>query len=64
VDKINDIRIDKLEDLIRAFESSTNTFDVLQFRPNHSFDCLDHAQAEKANPKILETYGIPQDRRL
>jgi S1-C subfamily serine protease len=64
VDQINNVRIDKLEDLIRAFESSTNTFDVLQFRPNHSFDCLDHVQAEKANPNILETYGIPQDRRL
>jgi S1-C subfamily serine protease len=64
VDKINDVRIDKLEDLIRAFEKSTNTFDVLQFRPNHSFDCLEHAQAEKANAPILETYGLPQDRRL
>jgi S1-C subfamily serine protease len=64
VDQINGIRIDKLEDVIRAFETSTNTFDVLQFRPNHSFDCLEHGQAAKASPGILETYGIAQDRRL
>jgi S1-C subfamily serine protease len=64
VDKVNNVRIDKLEDLIRAFETSTNIYDVIQFRPNRSFDCLDHAQAEKANPQILDTYGIAQDRRL
>jgi S1-C subfamily serine protease len=64
IDAVNGVRIDKLEDLIRAFESSTNTFDVLQFRPDHGFDCLDHAQAQKASPQILDTYGIPQDRRL
>jgi S1-C subfamily serine protease len=64
VDMVNSVRIEKLEDLARAFESSTNTFDVIQFYPSHSFDCLDHKEAESANPKILETYGIPQDRRL
>ncbi|MHC1763188.1 MAG: trypsin-like peptidase domain-containing protein [Verrucomicrobiia bacterium] len=64
VDKVNNIRIDKLEDLIRAFESSTNTFHVVEFLPNHSFDALERAPAEDANPRILQTYGIPQDRRL
>ena len=64
VHKVNDVRIDKLEDLIKAFERGTNSFHVLEFLPNHSLDCLDRAQAEQANPKILETYGIPQDRRL
>lgn len=58
------MRIEKLEDLIRAFESATNAFHVVEFRPGHGLDCLDREQAEKANPKILETYGIPQDRRL
>ncbi len=64
VDKINNVRITKLEDVIRAFESATNAFNVIEFTPNHSFDCLDRVQAEKANPQILETYGISQDRRL
>lgn len=64
VDKVNNVRIEKLEDLIRAFESSTNTFHAIEFMPGHSLDCMDRAQAEKSNPMILEMYGIPQDRRL
>lgn len=64
VDKVNNVRINKLEDLIGAFENSTNTFHVVEFLPSHSFDCLEREAAEQATPKILETYGIPQDRRL
>jgi S1-C subfamily serine protease len=64
VDKVNDVRIEKLEDLIRAFETSANQHHVVEFMPNHGFDCLDRAEAQRANAKILETYGIPADRRL
>jgi len=64
IDKVNDVRIDKLEDLIRAFSSTTNAYHVIEFMPSHGFDCIDRVQAEKANPSILQTYGIPQDRRL
>jgi S1-C subfamily serine protease len=64
VNKVNNVRIEKLEDLVAAFENSTNEFHALEFLPSHGLDCMDRAQAEKANPKILETYGIPQDRRL
>jgi hypothetical protein len=64
VDKINGLRIEKLEDAIRAFQSNTNTYDVVEFLPNHSFECLEREDVAKANARILETYGIPQDRRL
>jgi S1-C subfamily serine protease len=64
VDKINGARIDRLEDVIRAVESNTNAFDVVEFMPNHSFECLERAEVAKANSRILKTYGIPQDRRL
>lgn len=64
IDKINNVHIDKLEDVIRAFEGTTNTYHVVEFRPNHGIECLDRAQTEKANAPILETYGIAQDRRL
>jgi S1-C subfamily serine protease len=64
VDTVNNVRIEKLDDLIHVFETATNAFDVIQFLPTRSFDCLDRVEAEKANSKILETYGIPQDRRL
>jgi S1-C subfamily serine protease len=64
VDKVNGIRIEKLEDLVRAFESSTNDFDLIEFVPHHTFETLDRGDVAKANSRILKTYGIAKDRRL
>jgi hypothetical protein len=64
VDQINGVRIEKLEDVARAFEANTNTVDVIQFLPHNVFECLDRGEVARANPQILKTYGIPKDRRL
>ena len=64
VNRVNGVRIDKLEDLINAFESSTNASDTVEFVPHHGIECLDHTEVTKANPAILKTYGIAKDRRL
>ena len=64
VDQINGIRIDRLEDVVRAFESATNTHHVIEFVPNHAFETLNRAGAEAAQAEILKTYGVPKDRRL
>jgi len=64
VDKINGVHIDKLDDVVRAFQSSTNQYDVIEFLSHHSFECLDHADVAKANTGILKTYGLSSDRRL
>ncbi|HYR43239.1 MAG TPA: trypsin-like peptidase domain-containing protein [Terriglobia bacterium] len=64
VDRINGIRITKLEDAIRAFDSNTNAYDMVEFLPHHNIECLDRGEVAKANPTILKTYGISQDRRL
>ena len=64
VDRINGMRIEKMSDAIRAFETSTNTFDVIEFIKSRQFECLDHAEALRANDKILKTYGVPRDRQL
>ena len=64
VDTINGIRIEKLEDVVRAFESATNTHHVIEFLPNHAFETLDRAEASAANAEILKTYSVPKDRRL
>jgi S1-C subfamily serine protease len=64
VDQINGIRIDKLDDVVRAFESGTNTHHVIEFVPNHAFETLNRAAAESAQAEILKTYGVPKDRRL
>ena len=64
IDKINGIRIDQLEDVVRAFETATNTHHVIEFLPNHAFETLNREQANAANAGILKTYNIPRDRRL
>lgn len=64
VDKINGIRIERLEDVIRAFESPSNGQHVVEFLPKNTFECLERAEADKAHPNILKTYGIQRDRRL
>jgi S1-C subfamily serine protease len=64
VDTINGIRIEKMADVVRAFETSTNAFDVIDFVHSHQFECLDHAEAAQANAEILKTYGVPKDRHL
>ena len=64
IDKINGVRIDKLEDVVTAFGAATNTHHVIEFLPNHAFETLNRQQADAANAEILKTYGIPKDRRL
>jgi hypothetical protein len=64
VDKINAVKVDRMEDVIRAFESNTNAFHVLECQPHGTFETLDRAEVEKANAGILKNYGIQTDRRL
>ncbi len=64
VDKINGIRIEKMEDVIRALESNTQGQHVIEFLPKGTFECMERKEVEQANPQILKTYGVPKDRRL
>ncbi len=64
VDRINGVRINKLEDVLRAFEKNTGTYDTVEFVPHDYFECLDRAEVAKANPRIMKNYNIPADRRL
>jgi S1-C subfamily serine protease len=65
VDKINGVRINQLEDVIRAFEQDTGKQQhLLQFQPDHTLEALDKKAAEEASAEILKTYGVPKDRRL
>ncbi len=64
VDKINGVRIERLEDVIRAFEQPANGQHVLEFMPKNTLECLERVEADKANAQILKTYGVPKDRRL
>jgi len=64
VDKINGVRIDSLEDVIRAFESHQGAQHLLEFSPMNHLEGLDRAQAEQVNADILKQFGISSDRRL
>jgi S1-C subfamily serine protease len=64
VDTVNGQRIQSLGDLVRAFESGSATYDMIQFVSQRTFECVDHAAAVRATPAILKTYGVTSDRRL
>jgi S1-C subfamily serine protease len=65
VDKINGVRIEQLEDVIRAFETPrTEGQDVIELFPEHSMECLDRVEAKKSGTEIMKIYGIAKDRRL
>jgi S1-C subfamily serine protease len=64
VDKINGLRIEKLEDAIRALETNTNAYDVIEFLPHHNSESIERAEVAEANARILKSYGVAQDRRL
>lgn len=64
VDRINGIRIERLEDAVSAIEGCTNAQHVIEFISGNRFDCLDRAAAAAAHEEILKNYSIPSDRRL
>lgn len=64
VDKINGVRIEKLEDVVRALEKPEGTFDTFEFVAGKQFECLAHEEIRQANENILKTYGLTADRRL
>jgi S1-C subfamily serine protease len=65
VDKINGVKIDKLEDVIRAFEQETKKDEhLIEFGPTESIEAIDKKAAAEAHDAILKTYGVAKDRRL
>jgi S1-C subfamily serine protease len=64
VDRINGIRIDRLDDAIRAIETATGGQHVIEFVARQGVECLDRQEALEANEAILQTHGISNDRRL
>ncbi len=64
VDRINGIRIESMEDVVRAFESAKTDQHVIEFAGKQGFECLDREEAAAANAAILQTYGVTKDRRL
>jgi len=65
VDKINGIKIDRLEDVVKAFAADTGKAKhLLEFFPDPTLEALDRQAAAESNDEILSTYGVAADRRL
>jgi S1-C subfamily serine protease len=64
VDKINGIKIEQLSDVPKAFAAAKGGESIIEFLPNHHFEVIRTADAEKANPAILNTYSVPAQSRL
>lgn len=64
VDRINGVRIEKLEDVIRALENNSEAFDRIDFLPLGTFESLERSKVASAKQRILATHGVPTDRRL
>jgi len=64
VDKINGVRIERLSDVPKAFAAATGPESLVEFLPDHHFEVIRNADAEKAIPDILQTYSVPAQSRL
>lgn len=64
IDRINGVRIEKLDDVIKAFATNTNAYDTIVFVSHQGFESLNRQDVARANPTILNNYGITKDRSL
>jgi S1-C subfamily serine protease len=64
VDRVNGRSIESLEELVEAIEAQTGRVQVFEFAYYGRLGVLDREASQAANAEILETYGVPRDRRL
>ncbi|MGV3774638.1 MAG: PDZ domain-containing protein, partial [Verrucomicrobiales bacterium] len=66
VDKINGVKIEKMEDVIRAFETAPKdkAQHLIEFFPNNTLEAIERSEADQANDEIHKLYGVAKDRRL
>ena len=64
VDTINGMKIERLSDVPKAFASGNGPDAIIDFLPDHHFEVISKADAEKANSDILDTYQVPAQSRL
>jgi PDZ domain-containing protein len=64
VDKINDVPIRSLADVVKAFEGNHGRFHRLDFEGMTGIEVLDREKADAAHAAILKQYAIRADRNL
>lgn len=63
IERVNGQGINGLADLIDALAVNRDPFHVFEFSSDR-IAVLNRVEAERANPEILELYGVPRDRNL
>jgi S1-C subfamily serine protease len=64
VAKINDVAIEGLPDVVRAFEQERGPFHRIEMEGSGIMIIMDRKEAAVAHQQILKTYGIRAERRL
>ena len=64
VDRINGVRIERLDDVPRALDAEAGPFHLIEFLDGGRFATLDREAAEAAHSGIASAYGLSSDRRL
>ena len=64
IDSVNGQKTGTLQELANAFESCTNTQQIIHFKYGNKITVLDRQKADAAHPEILKPYSIPKDRNL
>jgi hypothetical protein len=66
VNRINGVRIERLEDVRRAFAEQKGPRHLIEFDgpTDGPLEALDRVAAAAAHAEILRTYGIVSDQRL
>ena len=63
IDRVNGVRVEHLEDLMRAFEGESGPYHVIEFLDRKRFAVIEREAAEAAHSGILHAYGLGADRR-
>ena len=63
-EKSPSFKVDPNRGTWHCFGACSTGGDVIEFIKSRQFECLDHAEARRANDTILKTYGVPRDRQL
>jgi len=64
IDTVNGKKTGTLQELIDAFESGTEKQHVIRFKYGDKITVIDREKGTAANRKILQGYGVPEDRNL
>ena len=64
VEEVICVPIRSLQELVDAFEKHQGERHLIRFQGSGDIEALPREESETARSRILQTYGIPNDRRL